>query len=206
MKHIAIEGNIGAGKTTLANLLIKELKALPVLEEFEQNPLLPLFYSDRRKHALSLEIAFMAQRFVQWSRLTSQTDLFSDYLVSDYHYEKSRIFASINLEPAERLLFDRLYSSIQKHLSPPDLFIYVHRPLHRLRANIDSRGRAFENQIESSYLEQIDSAYATWLIQAPPKKILRLELDEKKFEDMPDLISGIVDFVHNPHNSFVTLS
>ncbi len=206
MKHIAIEGNIGSGKTTLSQFLVEALGGRPMLEEFEQNPLLPLFYADRRKHALSLEIAFMAQRFLQWSHHTTQTDLFSDYLISDYHYEKSRVFAGLNLEETEFALFDRLFVSLQNHLRPPDLLIFVRRPIAVLQENIVLRGRTYESQIERDYLERIDLNLSAWLTQARPKKLLRLEPGKQKFEEMPSLIAKIADFVHDPHNSFVTLS
>lgn len=206
MKHIAIEGNIGAGKTTLTRMLLNSLPARAMLEPFDENPLLPLFYADPSKHALSLEISFMAQRFLQWSRWTTQTDLFYPFLVSDYHCDKSKLFAALNLDEDTFAVFDRLYQGMRKHLVPPEVLIYVHRPLEVLEKNIALRARPYEQGMPMDYLRRIEQAYSDWLPQCGAQAVLRWELNEKKMEDLAEQYARILDFVRAPWNSFVILS
>lgn len=177
-----------------------------MLEPFEENPLLPLFYQDPSKHALSLEISFMAQRFVQWSRGTTQTDLFNPFLVSDYHYDKSKLFAALNLEEDTLAVFDRLYLGMRKHLAPPDVLLYIHRPLEVLEENIAQRGRPYEQNVERDYLRRIEHAYTEWLPQCGAHGVIRWELKEKKIEELGEQYARILDFVRAPENSFVILS
>ena len=144
--HIAIEGNIGCGKTTLATMLSSDIDARLVLEQFADNPFLPKFYSDPEKHAFPLELFFMAERYHQLKNLKEQ-DLFKPQIVSDYFFVKSKLFAQNNLKKDEMQLFNRLFDIMLSSLSKPDLLVYLYSDVVRLQQNIKNRGRDFEQNI-----------------------------------------------------------
>ncbi|NND93222.1 MAG: deoxynucleoside kinase [Flavobacteriales bacterium] len=162
---IAIEGNIGAGKTTLANLLSDDLDSKLILEEFADNPFLPKFYKEPEKHAFPLELFFLAERYHQLKSHFASPDLFKQSTVSDYFIGKSLIFAKTNLMTDELRLFRNLYDIMFSNLPKPDLLIYLHLDTEDLQKNIRKRGRDYEQKIEDTYLERVQQSYLEFLRQ-----------------------------------------
>ena len=160
MRHpfIAIEGNIGSGKTTFSEMLAEQFQCKLILEQFAENPFLPKFYEQPERHAFPLELFFMAERYQQLGKLNSG-DLFASQVVSDYFFLKSKLFAQINLKEDELLLFNRLSDIALKNLPRPDLLLYLHSDVNRLQANIRKRGRDYEQNISDEYLLQIQDRY-----------------------------------------------
>lgn len=155
---IAIEGVIGVGKTSLAKLITKRHNARLVLEQFEDNPFLPKFYEDRQRYAFPTQMAFLASRFKQQQEMLSQ-DLFQQMTISDYIFEKDRIFARLNLEDDELSLYDSIFEIMAGIAAKPDLIIYLQASVDRLMRNIRQRDRDYERQISRSYLEELSQAY-----------------------------------------------
>lgn len=164
-KFITIEGNIGAGKTTLAGLLANKLNARLVLEEFADNPFLAKFYENPAQYAFSVELFFMAERFKQLKDLLSQQDLFQTITVSDYLFTKCLLFAKVNLPVDEFRLFQRLFEMMQPQLLQPDLLIYLHAPVNKLQENIKKRNRSYEQNIKDDYLFDIQQTYTHYIKQ-----------------------------------------
>jgi len=161
--YIAIEGNIGAGKTTLATLLSRRLGARLVTEEFADNQFLPGFYSDPGRYAFPLELSFLADRYKQHKELVSVPDLFKQSIVTDYLFIKSRLFARINLDDAENELFTRIFEIMDPQLAQPGVLIYLHTPVATLQEHIRRRGRGYEQAIQDSYLERVSIMYEDYL-------------------------------------------
>lgn len=182
-KFITIEGNIGAGKTTLAGLLSEKLNARLVLEEFADNPFLAKFYDNPSQYAFSVELFFMAERFKQLKDLLSQQDLFQTTTVSDYLFTKCLLFAKVNLPDDEFRLFQRLFEMMQPQLIQPDLLIYLHAPVNKLQENIKKRNRSYELNIKDDYLFNIQQTYTHYIKQHPLRTL---------FVDASN-----VDFLHN---------
>ena len=186
--HIAIEGNIGSGKTTLATMLANDMDARLVLEQFADNPFLPKFYSDPEKHAFPLELFFMAERYHQLKNLKEQ-DLFKPQIVSDYFFVKSKLFAQNNLKKDEMQLFNRLFDIMLSSLSKPDLLVYLYSDVERLQQNIKNRGRDFEQIITDEYLQNIQDKYLDFLRKQSDFPVLLIDVSnvdfvaEKKFYD-----------------------
>lgn len=166
-KFITVEGNIGAGKTTLAGLLSEKLNARLVLEEFADNPFLAKFYDNPSQYAFSVELFFMAERFKQLKDLLSQQDLFQTTTVSDYLFTKCLLFAKVNLPNDEFRLFQRLFEMMQPQLIQPDLLIYLHAPVSKLQENIKKRNRSYEQNIKDDYLFEIQQTYTHYIKQHP---------------------------------------
>ena len=156
---ITIEGNIGAGKTTLCHLLQQHFGAKLILEEFEDNSFLPKFYQNKEQYAFPLELSFMASRFNQLKEIINTRNLFGDKLISDYLFIKSKLFAKINLQNDEYGLYEKLFEIINPNLPQPDLLIYLHAPLIKLKENIKNRNRSYELDISDDYLENLQDAY-----------------------------------------------
>lgn len=155
---IAIEGVIGAGKTSLATLLAERRNARLVLEEFEDNPFLPKFYEDRERYAFQTQLAFLASRFKQQQNMMSQ-DLFHQFTISDYIFDKDRIFARLNLDQDEMALYDNIFNIMTGIAAQPDLIIYIQSSVDRLMENIENRGREYERHITPDYLKELNDAY-----------------------------------------------
>ncbi|MDZ7716061.1 MAG: deoxynucleoside kinase [Balneolaceae bacterium] len=155
---IAIEGVIGVGKTSLAKLLTKRHNARLVLEQFEDNPFLPKFYQDRERYAFPTQMAFLASRFKQQQSMLSK-DLFQDLTISDYIFEKDRIFARLNLQEDELALYDSIFNIMTGISARPDLVIYLQSSVDRLMENIRQRDREYERHISRSYLQELSDAY-----------------------------------------------
>ncbi|MER3472150.1 MAG: deoxynucleoside kinase [Chitinophagaceae bacterium] len=162
---VTIEGNIGAGKTTLAHLLSKHFNARLILEEFADNPFLPKFYENPQQFAFPLELFFMAERFKQLKELLQQKDLFQSITVSDYLFTKCLLFAKVNLPEDEFRLYQRLFEIIHQQLVQPDILIYLHAPVTKLQQNIKKRNRPYEQQIPDDYLFNIQETYTHYIKQ-----------------------------------------
>lgn len=162
---IAIEGNIGAGKTTLAHLLAKHLNARIILEEFADNPFLPKFYENPQQYAFPLELFFMAERYKQLKDLIHTKDLFQSVTVSDYLFTKCLLFAKVNLSEEEFRLYHKLFDIIRQPLIQPDLLIYLHVPVQKLQKNIRKRNRSYELNIPDEYLFSIQETYTHYIKQ-----------------------------------------
>ncbi|RYG41819.1 MAG: deoxynucleoside kinase [Chitinophagaceae bacterium] len=162
---ITIEGNIGAGKTTLAHLLSKHYNARLILEEFADNPFLPKFYENPDQYAFPLELFFMAERFKQLKELLQQKDMFQQLTLSDYLFTKCLLFAKVTLPDDEFRLYQRLFEIIHQQLIEPDLLIYLHSPVSKLQANIKKRNRSYEQNIPDKYLFSIQETYTNYIRQ-----------------------------------------
>ena len=162
---ITIEGNIGAGKTTLSHLLARHFNARLVLEEFADNPFLPKFYENPKLYAFPLELFFMAERYKQLKDLIQQKDLFQSVTISDYLFTKCLLFAKVNLPEDEFRLYQRLFEIIHQQLLQPDLLIYLHTPVSRLQKNIKKRNRSYEQNIPDSYLFSLQETYTHYIKQ-----------------------------------------
>jgi deoxyadenosine/deoxycytidine kinase len=162
---ITIEGNIGAGKTTLAHLLSKHYNARLILEEFADNPFLPKFYENPDQYAFPLELFFMAERYKQLKELLQQKDMFQQLTISDYLFTKCLLFAKVTLPEDEFRLYQRLFEIIHQQLIQPDLLIYLHAPINKLQDNIRKRNRPYEQKIPDEYLFNIQETYTHYIRQ-----------------------------------------
>lgn len=180
-KFVAIEGNIGAGKTTLATMLAKDYNARLVLENFKENPFLPKFYKDSEKHAFPLELFFMAERYHQLKKQKEQ-DLFQPFSIADYFFMKSKLFAQNNLQKDEQQLFNRLFHIMSSSLLKPDLLVYLYADVSRLQLNIKKRGRSFEQKITNKYLQDIQDRYLDYLRKQTYFPVLLLDISNIDFK------------------------
>jgi deoxyguanosine kinase len=162
---VTIEGNIGAGKTTLAHLLAKHFNARLILEKFDDNPFLPRFYENPKQYAFQLELFFMAERFKQLKELLQQRDMFQNMTISDYLFTKCLLFAKVTLAEDEFRLYQRLFEIIHQQLIEPDLLIYLHAPVTKLQINIKKRNRSYEQSIPDEYLFNIQETYTNYIKQ-----------------------------------------
>ncbi len=170
-QFITIEGNIGAGKTTLAHLLSKHFNARLILEEFADNPFLPKFYENPGQFAFPLELFFMAERYKQLKELLQQKDMFQSVTVSDYLFTKCLLFAKVNLPDHEFRLYQRIFEIIHQQLVQPDILIYLHAPINKLQDNIRKRNRIYEQKIPDEYLFNIQEKYTHYIKEHPIKTL-----------------------------------
>jgi deoxyguanosine kinase len=162
---VTIEGNIGAGKTTLAHLLSKHFNARLILEEFADNPFLPKFYQNPGQYAFPLELFFMAERYKQLKDLLQTKDMFQNITVSDYLFTKCLLFAKVNLPDEEFRLYQKLFEIINPQIAQPDILIYLHSPVNRLQENIKKRNRSYEQTIPNDYLFSLQETYTQYIKQ-----------------------------------------
>ena len=163
--YVTIEGNIGAGKTTLAHLLSKHFNARLILEEFADNPFLPKFYENPQQYAFPLELFFMAERYKQLKNLLQTKDLFQNLTISDYLFTKCLLFAKVNLPGEEFRLYQKLFDIMNPQVIQPDILIYLHTPVNKLQANIKKRNRSYEQGIQNDYLFQLQETYTQYIKQ-----------------------------------------
>lgn len=182
LRYVAIEGNIGAGKTSLAQMIARDFKGKLILERFADNPFLPQFYQDPERYAFPLEMSFLADRFQQLAEQSAQYDLFSDLIITDYDRYKSLIFAKITLTAAEFDLYQKFFHMMHRELPRPQVYIYLAQSAERLLDNIKLRGRPYEQSIDADYLQKIHSGYLTHLSsEAHQGKVIRIDLDDLDF-------------------------
>lgn len=187
INYLVIEGNIGSGKTTLVNMIARDFQARTIYEGFDDNPFLPKFYEDQDKFAFPLEMSFLADRYNQLKRNIREFELFSSFLVSDYYFMKSLIFAQNTLSPDEYLLYQRFFNIIYEKLPKPDLYVYLHLDTENLMKNIEKRGRDYEQNMSPEYLEKISEGYFRFF---------------KQQDDFPLLVidTNNIDFVKNENH------
>jgi deoxyguanosine kinase len=179
--YIAIEGNIGAGKTTLSTKLAEDCNAKLVLERFADNPFLPKFYKDQSRYAFPLEMSFLADRYQQLSDDLAQFDLFKDFVVADYHIFKSLIFAKVTLQEDEYRLYKTMFDIIHKEMPKPDLYVYLYQNTERLLENIKKRGRSYEQEIPADYLEKINQGYLDYIKTQTDLNVLIIDVSDLDF-------------------------
>ena len=193
--YIAIEGNIGAGKTTLASKLAEDCNAKLILERFADNPFLPKFYKDQSRYAFPLEMSFLADRYQQLSDDLAQFDLFKDFVVADYHIFKSLIFAKVTLQEDEFRLYKTMFDIIHKEMPKPDLYVYLYQNTDRLLVNIKKRGRSYEQDIPADYLEKINQGYLDYIKTQNDLNVIIIDVSDldfvKKQEDYVFLLNEI---------------
>lgn len=190
---IAIEGNIGAGKTTLANRLAADYNRRLILEEFSDNPFLPPFYREPERYAFPVELFFMAERHKQLQAELAQADLFTNGVIADYIFVKTLLFARNTLPGEEFRLFSRLFKVMDAGFPNPDLIVYLHRPVEALQANIAKRGREYEREMKDEYLKSVQEAYFNYFGSQKEVPVLVLELGDLNFAEDENVLQRIVE-------------
>jgi len=196
---ICIEGNIGAGKTSLAEKIAKDFNARLVLESFANNPFLPKFYKDPNNNAFPLELFFMAERYQQLKQVKEQ-EMFSKFTISDYFFMKSRLFAQNNLSADELELFYRLFDIMLATLPKPDLLIYLHSDIKTLQINIKKRARTYEQEITDEYLQRIQEKYLDYFKKQKDFPVLVLDVTSVDFLTDENLYLQIKEEISKSYN------
>jgi len=185
MQYVVIEGNIGAGKTSLATRIAKDMNARLVLEQFADNPFLPKFYNDPERFSFPLELSFLAERYKQLNAELRSSNLFQPMVIADYFFMKSLIFAQNTLQLDEYNLYRQIFEIIYNSITKPDLYVFLHKPIDGLLENIKKRGRDYEQKITGEYLEKIQAGYFEFFRQHPDFTFLLFDTTN-------------IDFVSNP--------
>lgn len=196
--YITIEGNIGAGKTTLAHLLSRHYNARLILEQFADNPFLPKFYENPKLYAFPLELFFMAERYKQLKDLVHTKDLFHQFTISDYLFTKCLLFAKVNLPEEEFRLYQKLFEIIHQQITQPDLLIYLHAPVQKLQENIKKRQRVYEQSISDEYLFNLQQTY-THYIKQHNIKTLFIDASNADFLGNEKQLKVIIDALENDY-------
>jgi deoxyadenosine/deoxycytidine kinase len=197
---MVIEGNIGAGKTSLSKRLSTDWQARLILEEFSDNPFLPLFYDNPDRYAFPVELFFMTERHKQLQQLLVEGNLFQDRVVSDYVFSKTLLFARQNLVDDELRLFQRLFQTLNASFPKPQLLVYLHRSVDQLLANIAKRGRAYETNITADYLQRIQQAYFDYFnLMKEDLAILVLNLEDWDFMENDSCYATILEQIQKPY-------
>lgn len=186
MQFLVIEGNIGAGKTTLSEMIAQDYNAKLVLEQFADNPFLPKFYKDQERYSFPLELSFLADRYRQIKSQVLDLDLFHSFMVADYYFAKTAIFAQNTLKDDEYRLFRQIFDIVFESMPKPDLYVYLHANVDRLIKNIASRGRDYEQDIQPAYLDKIQRGYFDFLKQIASFPILVIDTNNIDFVKNPD--------------------
>src|SRR5690606_18545296 len=195
-RFLAIEGNIGAGKTTLASMIAEDFNGQLILERFADNPFLPKFYEDQNRYAFTLEMSFLADRYQQFTNDTSKPNLFNNFMISDYDIFKSLIFANVTLQKEEFDLYRKLFSIMYKEVIKPDIYVYLFQSHERLLENIKQRGRHYEQQIDPEYLKSINSAYLQFIKSHPEINPIIIDVTELDFVKNKNDYQYIIDIIH----------
>lgn len=195
--YIAIEGNIGAGKTTLATKISEDFNAKLVLERFADNPFLPKFYKDQNRYAFPLEMSFLADRYQQLADDLAQFDLFKDFVVADYHIFKSLIFAKVTLAEDEFRLYKTLFDIIYKEMPKPDLYVYLYQNTDRLLSQIRQRGRSYEQEIPAEYLEKINQGYLDYIKTQTDLNVLIVDVSDIDFVNRQEDYISILEKINS---------
>ena len=180
-KYLVIEGNIGAGKTSLATMLARDTDSRLVLEQFNDNPFLAKFYEDPERYAFQVELSFLSERYQQIKTELGHPDLFGQAVISDYLLAKSFIFSKHNLKDDEMKLFEKLFSIINLQAPKPDLYVYLHVPVEQLLDNIQKRGRSYESNIQKDYLKEVQEGYFGFFKSQTDLKILVIDTSNLDF-------------------------
>lgn len=192
---IIIEGNIGVGKTSLAKKISENMNAQLVLEKFADNPFLEKFYKDQKQYAFTLEMSFMAERFNQLMNELQNRDLFKDFVVTDYYFMKSLIFAGVTLSDDEYNLYRKFFDIIYQRVPRPDLYVYLHKSTSNLKEQIQIRGRSYEQDIKKSYLEQVTQSYFKYFKQELEFPVLIIDTNGIDFVKYKADYNKIIDAI-----------
>ena len=210
-KYIAIEGNIGAGKTTLAQLLAETYQGRLILEEFNDNPYLPMFYKNPEKYSLQLEMSFLVDRYKQLNSILSEPNIFNNFIISDYMLAKSLLFAKINLTPGDFKLYSSFFHLIQKRLPKPEVVFFLHAGTEQLKKNIQKRGRSYEQSINRVYLSKIERYYFEFFKQHSDLKVVVIDVNDRNwisdmyaYESLMKVFEQVykpgINYTHLEHN------
>ena len=195
IKYLVIEGNIGAGKTSLCNKIAVEKNAKLLLEQFAKNPFLPKFYEKPEQYAFPLELSFLADRYLQLKKEIYNLDLFKNFIVADYFFMKSLIFSSQTLQDDEYNLYRQLFNIIYEKLPKPDLYVYLHKSSKNLLKNIQKRGREYEQNITEDYLQKIEDGYFNFFKQQNDMKIVIIDTNNINFVENEDDYKKIINLI-----------
>lgn len=207
-KYIAIEGNIGAGKTTLAQLLSEVYNGRLILEEFDENPYLAKFYENQERYALQLETSFLLDRYKQLNSILSEPNIFKDFVIADYMLAKSLLFSKVNLSAGDFKLYSTFFDIIQKKLPKPEIIFYLHADTEQLKKNIQKRGRPYEQNINRFYLGKIERIYFEYFKQNPSLKVVVIDVNGKDWiSDMYayESLLGVFEQQYSLGMNYVTL-
>lgn len=193
--YLVIEGNIGAGKTTLATRIAEQFNARLILEQFADNPFLPKFYKEPEKYSFPLELSFLASRYKQLNEELGSQDIFKTFTVADYYFTKSLVFAASTLKGDEFNLYRQIFYIIYGSLPKPDVYVYLHISPSRLLKNIKKRGRDYEKSITGEYLQKIQDGYFTFFRQNPENKYLIIDINNLDFVENADHFNKIIDTI-----------
>jgi len=203
-KFVAIEGNIGAGKTSFATKFANDYNCRLILEQFADNPFLPKFYAEPEKHAFPLELSFLAERYHQLKNQLLKQDIFKPAIISDYYFLKSLIFAKANLNDDEYKLYSKLFHIINDSLPKPDLFVYLYHDIERLQKNIKNRGRVYEQNISNDYLLKIQTAYFDFMKQLSDLHIVIVDVNNIDFVNNQRQYEQLTDIINQPYKIGIT--
>ena len=195
--NISIEGTIGAGKTSLAKMISDKLKAKLILEKFEENPFLKDFYSNQDRYAFQTQLFFLLSRYSQHQDL-KQVDIFSKILVSDYMFIKDRLFASLNLNDREMILYDNIAKILEKDIIYPDLAIFLQADTDKLMSNIAKRGRQYEQDIDWEYIDSLNQVYNEYFFRYDKGPLLIINTNDIDFVNNNEDFDGILNFLNEP--------
>lgn len=198
---ITVEGNIGSGKTSLAKKFAEEFQAKLILESFADNPFLQKFFVKQKDYALGMEMFFMAERYEQLKEELGNWDIFQQRVIVDYLFEKSLLYSRVNLDDVEYNLYQKIFNILNPKLPVSDLIIYLHSNTDRLVANIQKRGREFEQTVRTDYLLQIQETYFTYFTQHPENRTLILDVSNADFvrnENHYSQIKNLASMQHEP--------
>jgi deoxyguanosine kinase len=193
--YVVIEGNIGAGKTTLASRIAEQFNARLILEQFADNPFLPKFYQDPDKYSFPLELSFLASRYKQLNEELGSRDIFKSFTVADYYFMKSLVFAASTLKGDEYNLYRQIFYIIYGSLPKPDIYVYLHLSTDKLLKNIRKRGREYEKPITEEYLRNIQDSYFTFFRQNPGNRYLIIDINDVDFVASESHYSKITDTI-----------
>lgn len=193
--YLVIEGNIGAGKTTLATRIAEQFNGRLILEHFADNPFLPKFYDDPEEYSFQLELSFLASRYKQLNEELGAQDLFKNFTVADYYFMKSLVFAASTLKGEEYNLYRQIFYIIYSSLPKPDIYVYLHIRTEQLLKNIRKRGREYEKSITLEYLQKIQEGYFTFFRQNPENRYLIIDINEIDFVEDRSHYLKIIDTI-----------
>ena len=195
--NISIEGSIGVGKTSLANMISADLKAKLILEKFEENPFLKDFYGNQDRYAFQTQLFFLLSRYSQHQDLR-QVDIFSKILISDYMFIKDRLFAALNLNDREMVLYDKVAKILEKDIVYPDLAIFLQADTDKLMSNIKKRGRQYEQDIDWNYIDSLNQVYNEYFFRYDKGPLLIINTNDIDFVNNKDDFKGILNFLNEP--------